>query len=236
MIYNKINLFLPTYKRVKNQKLIRFINSAVNCADKIENIHLTFLVNFNDTETLEYLNKQKDFSYEILLWEEINKPSLGKMYNFIYENTKHKEGYIISMLGDDMEFQTRGYDNAIIDVINKRNGYCLVYCNDGFQKNKLCVNLFTTRKLVELTQFPFMYEKFDAYFIDTVWMIVSKKLKIDVYLNNIIIKHHHVSLDLKTIDETYARLKKERLNFKQGYNLVNKYSQKVIKNLKGVVL
>ena len=166
----------------------------------------------------------------MLIWK-YQSPHLGKMYNQIYEQTKFKDA-IVSMVGDDMEWRTSGYDLAILNAINRKNGFAFVYCNDKFQGNKLCVNLFTTRKLVELTKMPFMCELFSAYFIDTVWMRVADKTKIAVYLKDIILQHHHASFNKKNKDETSRRLQRERMSFSKGHKKVNLYADKIIKHLR----
>ncbi len=103
-------------------------------------------------------------------------------------------GTIVSMVADDMEWRTSGFDLAILDMINKIKGIGIVYCNDDYiQGKKLCVNLFTTRKYIEATRHPFMCEKFQSYFIDTVHMRIASKIKKAYYLKDVILKHHHYS-------------------------------------------
>jgi len=236
MRYNKINLMLPTRGRIKNGKLPRFISSSIRLVSNPKNICITFLIDIDDHVTKAFVNNLKlPVPFEILYWRE-KQPHHGKMYNQIYEQTRFKdEGTLVSMVGDDMEFKTSGYDIAILNAINKVNGMGLVYCNDDFQGKKLCVNLFTSRKYVEATKYPFMCELFATYFIDTVWMRVATKTKTAIYLPDIILKHHHASFNRKDRDITFQRLQKVKKPFNEGYKLVNEYSDKIIKNLKGVL-
>jgi len=237
MKYTKINLMLPTFGRVTNKKLPRFIASCVALVSNPKNIYLTFLVNLGDVETKKYLlNLRLPCQFEVLYWGQ-EKPHLGRMYNQIYEQTKFKEpGTLVSMVGDDMEWKTSGYDIAILDAINKCDGLGLIYCNDAYvQGKKLCVNIFTTRKYVELTKHPFMCELFKAYFLDTVWMKVAIKTKTAYYLQDVVLKHHHCSANPKHKDLTAVRLGKERIAFKVAYRMCDEYAGKIIKNLKGVL-
>jgi len=237
MKYNKINFFLPTYKRVENNKLPRLIRSIINNVSSLNNVCITFLVNVNDIETRDYLDRLTiSISWE-RLYTNLKEPHLGKMYNQIFEQTKFKESStLVSMIGDDMEWQTSGFDLAILDEVNKRKGWAVVYCNDGYiQGSKLMVNLFTTRKYVEATRHPFMCDKFQAYFIDTVWTKIAKKTGTAVYLNNIILKHHHYTKNPKMIDITSQRLQKVKMPFNKGYKIVDSYVNEIIKNLKGVL-
>jgi len=239
MKYNKINIFLPTYHRVSNGKLPRFLTSCIVNVSRMDNVCITFLLNKNDYETIDYLNNVRVPLESEMLFTNMSKPHLGKFYNYIYNNTRFKDaGTLVSMVGDDMEWRTAGYDKKILNAINRVNGYGLVYCNDDFvQGDKLCVNLFTTRKFVELTGKPFMCEMFAAYYIDTVWMEVGEKTNTLIYLDDVILKHHHYTANPKRADKTSIRLKKEMVGFKKGHSLVNKYVNTVIKNInsKGVL-
>lgn len=233
MKYKKINLFLPTYKRVENGKLPRFLNSCINKVSMGENICITFLVNVDDKETRNYLSTLVIPVLWEVLYVERKTPHLGKMYNQIYEQTRFKDSEtLVSMVGDDMEWETSGYDLAILNAINKVNGMGLVYCNDAYvQGSKLCVNLFTSRKFVETTKHPFMCELFAAYFIDTVWMKVARKTKTAIYLKDVILKHHHCSKNPKNADITSQRLKKEQFSFTKGYKMVDEYIAGIVKEL-----
>jgi hypothetical protein len=230
--YNRINIFLPTYKRVESGMLPRFVDSLVKCADCLDNLYITFLINADDVDTVYYLKSAViPIEYQALYWNE-DKPHLGRMYNYLYENTKVKDRSVISMVGDDMEVQTPGYDTAILNAINRHGGKVVVYCNDLFQREKLCVNLFTTRELVGLTGKPFMCEKFASYYIDTVWMYVVKELRLGAYLKDVVIKHHHASLTVHQ-DETHQGLKAQQVTFKTGYAEAKKYASEIIKHLQG---
>jgi len=236
MRYNRINLMLPTRGR-SDKKLPRFIASCIALVSNPKNICITFLLDVDDNKTISFVNDLKlPVSFEILYWKE-NQPHHGKMYNQLYEETTFKdEGTIVSLVADDMEFKTSGYDIAILNAINKCNGMGIIYCNDDYvQGKKLCVNIFTTRKYVESTKYPFMCELFRANFIDTVWMKVAVQTKTAYYLPNVILKHHHSSADPKNKDVTTVRLGKVKKSFIQGYKEVNQYSEKIIKNLKGVL-
>ena len=235
--YNRINLFLPTYRRVTNGKLKRFLVSAIGKVNCKDNICITFLIDNDDKESKDYLeNTELPIKCQILT-RKASAPHLGKMYNQLYEETMFKEeGTIISMVGDDMEFLTSGYDLAILNELNKCNGLGIVYCNDDYiQKHKLCVNLFTTRKFVELTKKPFMCNAFPAYFIDTVWTRVGQKTKTLHYLPNVKIKHHHYTKNPRNQDITSRRLQSVKPGFRKGYSIVDKYVKEIVKNLRTVL-
>jgi len=224
-MYNKINIFLPTYKRVNNGKLPLFIESIKETVSNTENIMVSFLVNSNDVDTIDYIKKITELKYHVLYENEI-EPHLARFYNYLYEATPYKDS-LVTMLGDDMIFITKNWDSIILNEINKMNGFGFVWCNDLNQKEKLPVNLFTTREFVTATKHPFMCETFASYFIDTIWERLRKYGK---YLNDVIIQHKHYTLTQKK-DSTSLRLDNVKMDFKKAYKIVDSYSNKIIKNL-----
>jgi len=236
MKYDTINMLLPTRQRVKNGKLPRFVKSCEACASDPRHVVITFLVDPGDDETVEYLASLKTpLRFQVLpAADGGGKPHLARMYNQLYEETRFREpGTLVSMVGDDMEWQTSGYDLAILNMTNKHSGMAVVYCDDGYiQHDKLMVNLFTTRKVVELTQRPFMCPEFPAYFMDTLWTQVAKRTGIAYYLKDVVLKHWHMSRNPKAIDETARRLRVQRPNYPAGYKIVKREADKIVKVLK----
>jgi hypothetical protein len=232
MIYNKINIFLPTKGRVQNGKLNRFLLSAKNKCDDYRSICITFLLDKEDRETINFIySLELKIEFSVLYYPK-NEVHLGKFYNYIYNNTIFSEPEtVVTMVGDDMEFITQGYDTKVLKEINKHDGNAVVYCNDRNQGRKLCANIFTTREVVEWTRHPFMCEAFGAYFIDTVWMRVAEKLKILYYLEDVLIIHHHYTKE-GSKDQTSVGLDKVKLPFNFGLKKVDSYVKEVIRCVK----
>ncbi len=234
-MYTKINLMLPTYRRVQNGKLMRFLNSCHTMAGDIKNLRITLLVNEDDNETLDFLKGLKfPIKYQVLINYHTDKPHLARLYNQIYKETEFNDlDTLVSMVGDDMEWRTAGYDIAILEAINRMNGLGVIWCNDNYlQGSKLAVNLFTTRKVVEMTEHPFMCDYFPSYFIDTVWTRFAKKAKIDNYLKDVTLKHHHFTRNPKAIDLTSRRLKQVTMSFKSGYKITDAYVAELLREFK----
>lgn len=229
MNYNKINLFLPTtHTRSMNGKLDLFLLSAQKYCTDFNQVCISFLLDDNDERTSKHIRELNlKFLYVILFYP--GSTHLGKFYNYIYTHTPFNEpGTAVSMVGDDMEFQTHGWDTEILNTINAHNGQAVVYCNDGNQGKKLCVNLFTTREVVARTKHQFMCESFGAYFIDTVWMKVAQGLKMLHYLEDVNIIHHHYTKE-GSKDDTSAGLDKIKLPFDVGFKKVDSYVKEVLK-------
>ena len=193
----------PTYHRI--EKLTRFIKSAQKtCSDKA-NICFTFCVNISDTAT-EHLIKALCEGWDYLIvYEDMPHPNIAKFYNLMCKHTKKEPETIISMLGDDMEFITPGYDKFLINKINQHNGIGIFYCDHKGKKRNLCVLIFTTRKFIEYNRpEPFMNELFPCDVIDRLWKDTAERLGCYYYCHEVVVLHHHSKKDR---DATYVRLR-----------------------------
>ncbi len=202
---------LPTYMR-SSTLLPTFVDSAIEMATNTDNICFSFCVNKNDHGTIEYIKKRfKDTSIEYtMIIENEQNPNLAVFFNMIY-NATHADNLIMSMLGDDMQFVTRGYDLLILEKINNIDGLGIVYGDDClWWHEKLCVNFFTTCKFVDLIKpNKFMCEAFPRDQIDIIWYEIAKKLSMLYYIGCLKIKHNHSTAPGNSLDETYKRLFKE---------------------------
>jgi len=241
MYFDKINLFLPTRKRVKNGKLKKYLSSAIDTWYSKDNVVFTFLIDSDDDESKEYLEEfvaANDPSRErthIIINTDVEKPHLANFYNKMYEETKFKDpGTLVSMTGDDMVFATDGWDRKILDAANQTQGMGIIYCDDDYvQHENLCVNLFVTRALVEATGKPFMCPYYAADYIDTVWMNVGIGSSLLRYLGDVKIRHEHSgSLPADTYDETFIRLRGGWKEAQDHTAELGNYVHDIVQNLK----
>ena len=210
MIYNKVCLMVPTYGRSKTL-LPTFIRSAM-ANTRPSSMHFCFCVNTNDAETTNYLNKFNfgEFTHEIV-FEQTVRPNLAHYYNLMYDKTikKNEPGTLVSMVGDDMEFKTPGWETTLFLWVNRYNGIGVFFCNDTNRAKHNCpVNLFVSRKMVDLTGKPFMAPEFEAEMIDIVWYWVGKDTKTLHYFPEVIIHHNHsTKYQQNQWDATFNRLR-----------------------------
>ena len=229
MQFNKINLMVPTRQRVP--WLDRFIQSSVRFVSNPDRIAFTLLVDKDDAATIEYVKRLAIGSPCQMLLREPGPPHIARFYNFMYSDTSFfSSEYLISMVGDDMEWKTRNYDKAILAAVNEHDGDAVVYCNDDYvQGARLMVNLFTTRQVVLRTKAPFMCPLFASEFIDEVWTIAAKRLGLAVYLEDVVLKHHHSSaIPAGKRDTTFLRLKQVNLPRPKGHKIATQYAEKII--------
>jgi hypothetical protein len=208
-MYNKIALMVPTLCRSETY-LPKFINSAIEMSSP-SITSFVFCVNKNDDQTISFLKRKHfgDFKCDVV-FEDLPTPNLAKYFNMMYDSTKLDENKVVSMLGDDMEFRTPGWDQKIIDIINTYDGIGVFWCNDDYIAGERCpVNMFVTRKMVEATERPFMSEAYAADMIDYIWGKVGKYTGTSHYLPDVHIWHNHSThLPADKRDVTFQRLSK----------------------------
>ena len=247
MIYDRINLMLPTYKRVHRGPdgawtglLAEFCQTSMQSTERptSEVVDFTFMINKNDLVTLEFLQERMNgYKFHILMEDE-PKPHLAKYFNCLYAETRFcQPGTLVSLLGDDMRFETKGYDQKILAKANEFDGNCLVYCNDGYiAGERCCVNLFTSRQLVEATEKPFMKASCKAEMMDDIWMKITRTLNIHKYLSDVIILHNHDDQrDPSQRDETWNRLNpvRQQAHDTRDFNEEQAYINEIVKTLRG---
>jgi hypothetical protein len=171
----------------------------------------TLCINENDKATRDYVSGYdfKGFENEVII-ENLPKTNLAKYYNMIYDQTKTKTepGTVVSQVGDDMVFRTKGWDERMLALINTYKGIGVFWCNDDFIAKERCpVNLFVTRQFIEATGKPFMCEEFPADMIDYIWGKIGKYTRTSHYLSDVHIFHNHSSnKPLGKRDLTHRRL------------------------------
>lgn len=231
MEYSKIALMIPTFNRVDRVKKI--IESAVQTADDPTCLRFVFCVNVNDKVSEAFINEQQGIVKEII-YEKTLQPNLSHYFNKMFDETSFKDA-IVSELGDDMVFVSRGWDSRILDEIRATEGRGIVYFDDDFTAHeKCCVNLFITRELVTATRKPFMCPFFHADMIDVVWTMVGAMTGLLRYQSDMIIRHEHNSRKKQDEwDETFKRLVPvQRVANSQGnHRLAISYATLVAKNL-----
>lgn len=208
-MYNKLWIMVPTYKRLEWLK--RFLDSSIDKADSINQIAFCVCINKKDAASRDFLinyftDKKMNF---MLTTEETRQPNLSLYFNLMYNAVdQHEAGhdFVATMFGDDMTFETKGYDTRLLSEINVNNGVGVFWCDDGYiAHDKLCVNVAVTKKFIEATERPFMCPIFKADMIDVVWYYVGQLTQTLHYLPDVLIQHRH-STGLAEVDQTFERL------------------------------
>jgi hypothetical protein len=232
MIYDKINLMLPTRGRV-HTVLPRFINSILNTTDDLSKIRFTILVDTDDDDTLSYLNETLGLfipeRFHLIINNDTKLPHLAKFYNRLYSETHFNEpGTLVSMVGDDMECITPGWEEMVLNAANDTQGKVVIYGDDcAFQHEKMTVYFFTSRRLVDATGHDFMWDRWRANIIDFVWTEVARKLDCLHYIEKLKIVHHH-----EANDDTFHRMDPfRRFAVNEVGRAIDTYSNNIVKHV-----
>lgn len=108
---------------------------------------------------------------------------------------------IISFMGDDCVFQTKGWEEEIIAWQDKNKGIC--YCNDLLQGEILPNNVFIWSDIIRALGFMCPPE-LQHYYIDNFWKDLGIRLGRIEYFSNIIIEHRHWSNGKAEKDKLYT--------------------------------
>lgn len=213
-MYTTINLMLPTYHRVDRAR--QFIESAVHMADNPDCLRFTFVVNVEDTDTRRYIAEQQTIpeGHWAIIDEDTDQPNLSLYFNLAYDQTPFAcATEVVTMVGDDMVFLTHGWDGAVLAEVNAANGAILLHVNDAYiAGERLCVNLFTTRRVVEATEREFMCPKYHAEMIDVIWHMIGNYTGLRRYRQDIVLQHNHGSnINGGARDATFMRLSPLRM-------------------------
>jgi hypothetical protein len=232
-----IILMAPTYKRWKTSLPV-FITSALQTAKDPDSIKFCFCVNAKDQGTQQFLLSYQwpaNVEHETLI-ENLVQPNLSMYFNMMAERSRFvDEGCILTMLGDDMEFVTPGWDIAIKREIETHKGIGVFWCDDDYiAHEQLPVNLFVTWKFWKATRKPFMCPLFAADMIDVVWYLVGKLTHTLHYLEDTVIRHNHSTrVPAAMYDETFQRLRplQRSASNKQNGKIASIYASIVAGNL-----
>jgi len=189
----KIALFCPTRERLENQK--RLIESIVKTTSNDKNITLYFGVDDNDPIKKETIELSSHYSFIKIIEIHNNGEflGLGKLWNLMAKEASEE---IFAMIGDDMVFETIGWDEKVLDEFSSKklpkDNIKLVYCNDGWT-GKLAVNSFIHRKYYEITGI-YIREEWKHSYHDNWLHDVFTSLNRLIYLKDVIIRHLHFSI------------------------------------------
>jgi len=197
----KIALLCPTRNRMN--KLLTLISSLITTVKDPNNIYLVLGVDEDDPAKLHYEYLQRNLKFIKIVQFKNNGKFLGlsTMWNTMASEFTDTVD-IFAMIGDDMAFMTKDWDEKIIEEFKTgpKDKILMVHCNDGMRGkgNKydtvapFPVNFFVHKKYVDTVGF-FVEPFIENIHQDTWCMFVFSKIKRSKYRHDILIKHLHVS-------------------------------------------
>jgi hypothetical protein len=160
---------------------------------------------------------------------------LSTMWNKMAKDTLQSTD-IFAMIGDDMVFSTRDWDQAIIKEF--KNGPAdklqLVFCNDGMRGpgnsmpniDPFPVNFFVHKNYVNLVGY-FVEPYVENIHQDTWAYYVFSKCKRLKYRHDILIKHLHFSITNDKVDNVSLNLEKLREGIWDNNSWATNYSKEL---------
>lgn len=186
----KIALLLPTRERM-NLKLTFLLTALARCTDPN---NFTFYYGIDkDDPTLDRCKKLSKVITNLKIVELEPKginTNIHELWNILARESTEE---IISMVGDDMMFQTDDWDSKIIEEFKPENcpdKFKMVCGSDGYRTDKFPCWLFTHRYYMEKTGY-FLREDFIRNWVDQWLDQVFKAFDRKVYRGDIVIKHNH---------------------------------------------
>lgn len=213
----KIALLCPTRNRMN--KLLTLISSLITTVKNKDNVVLVLGVDEDDPalENYTYLQRNVPFVDVIIFRNKGKFLGLSHMWNRMsYLKTTCD---IHAMVGDDMVFMTKDWDEKIINDFENapKDKIIMVHCNDGMRGkgNKyenippFCVNFFVHKNYFNTVGY-FVEPYIENIHQDTWTQYVFDAIGRTQYRHDILIKHLHFSETSQAVDKVTENLEKLR--------------------------
>lgn len=191
-----ISLLCPTRKRPKN--IERLWQSVLDTADSPEDIELILAIDDDDTSYDEQnIGNKKKYPRMVL----------SKYWNECYKRSK---GDILFHCGDDIVFQTKGWDTTVKNTFEEYpDKIVFVYGNDGGPMTDFGTHGFIHRNWVEAVGYfvpPYFSSDYNDTWLNDVAKLIKRHRKIDIYT-----EHMHPAFHKAEWDETHQeRMERHR--------------------------
>lgn len=198
---NGISILIPTRGRPDNME--RVVSSAIETAAYPHLIQFCFYIDNDDKiskdKADELLNK-----YPNLHYVQSERIVLSQMWNRAYEISLFD---ILMHGGDDIEFQTEGWDKKVYEGFNQYpDRIVLVGGNDGSGSSVHDGNFFTHgfvhRKWIEATDNILFHSSYSSDYNDTALNEIAKELNRWHHID-IMTEHHHPNFNKGPLDQTH---------------------------------
>lgn len=231
----KIALMCPTRNRMN--KLLTLISSLITTVKDPNNVRLVLGVDEDDPAKEHYMYLQRNLRFiEIVEFKNGGKfLGLSTMWNkmaSVFPSTVD----IFAMIGDDMAFMTKDWDEKIIQEFENgpKDRIIMVHCNDGVRGrgNKYAtmapfpVNFFVHKNYVNTVGY-FVEPYIENIHQDTWCDLVFGKIKRKKYRHDILIKHMHQSESTEKADAITDNLEALRKGVWNDFSWMSTYSKEI---------
>ena len=230
-IYHKnrdMVLLIKFPTRGRTEKFLEVLDQYISFIEDKDNYKIVVSCDADDTSMNNptVISKLKNYK-NLEIYFGANKSKIEA----VNADMQHQQGYdIILLASDDMIPVKKGFDVIIKNNMKKYfpdlDG--VLWFNDGYQEDRLNTLCILGRKYYE--RFKYIYHPaYKSLWCDNEFMNVGSKLKRQVYINEVIIKHDHPAsntnlvedelyqknLKLESVDRlTYEKRKKQKFDLK----------------------
>lgn len=125
------------------------------------------------------------------------------------------DGDLVMMAGDDLRFETPGWDAAVAEAVDERDdGIMLAWCNDGSEFGPVATHPVVSRAWVWAVG-TFTPPYYHAWNADSWLLDLGIKTGRLAYLEEVMVRHMHVDYGLAADDATYRRARSYREAYRQ---------------------
>lgn len=190
------SILIPTKNRISN--IEKVIKTCLGMAKNPQKIEIIFYTDFDDLESQNFIS---NYNSKNIFWVTTkNKVTFSDMWNYCY---RQSSGKYLMLCGDDVTFETKNWDEKILDIFNAYNDKIVyvVPC-DGYQNGKIGVHGFISREWTNcIGRFTAPY--FSYWYVDEWIDNVAKKIGRFHYAPEIIMSHNHPSINALYYDALY---------------------------------
>lgn len=223
----KISLLPPTRNRPFN--MLRMVASAYETAAEPENVEIVFYVDDDDEASIDFFESSIKDDYDGTKMFKGPRQYLSKCHNDAYTICT---GEIVSFIGDDVVFNTYGWDQKVKEAFTKHpDNILFVYPEDGINGVRLGAHGFIHRRWVETVGYV-VPPYFSARFADTWVNEVARNIDRACFLPDVYIEHMHYVVNKGPVDETMRQNNERDANDNMGlvwYNTLSKRIEDAVK-------
>lgn len=191
---NKILILLPTRERLKNTQ--EAIESWLNTRT-LGRSELVLGLDNDDPNLERYKNELKHYPVYFSIGDRIRMcPTVNRL---VREYPQYK---YYCFIGDDNRFRTKGWDQAMIDKLEKAGGG-VAYGDDKLQGETLASAFVISKNLITLQGY-LAYPKLVHMCVDNQVMILARTFEKLFYMPEIVIEHMHFTAGKSEKDALYA--------------------------------
>jgi hypothetical protein len=194
-----------TPSRGRTAGLKRFFDSINKTVSGLHEIDLIIGIDRDDPERSKYIKllsemrKEAVDKFHIIMIEDDRKP-LAKIWNSLI---RYSKADWFTCGNDDEQYLTPKWDDIFYHKSLERHPYHLYWFDDGLQHSNHCAFPILSKDWIKAVGY-FFPEIFIHNYVDTWVYDIACKLKVSIYIPEVLHQHLHHSIGMSEYDTTYA--------------------------------